>query len=123
VIAAVLRVDARGPAELAHPEDHRLVEQAFRALERVDLAIGPARDGGFYLLGLRSPAPGLFRHIEWSTDVVFRQAMLNAARLGLSTQVLPELRDVDTVADARAVGLLPSPATRNGRNHGHARGC
>ena len=88
-----------------------LVHRAFAALEQDDLVVGPAVDGGFYLLGLNSPAPELFRDIEWSTDAVYRQTMTNAGRLGLSMAVLPELQDVDTVDDARALGLLP-PVSR-----------
>lgn len=71
-----------------------LVCQAFQALDHDDLVIGPA--------------PELFGHITWSTDAVFRQTMANADALGLRTAVLPELRDVDTVEDARALDLLPS---------------
>jgi rSAM/selenodomain-associated transferase 1 len=88
--------------------DTTLVRRAFDALRECDLVIGPARDGGYYLIGLRFPTPELFRRVTWSTDLVFRQTMLNAARLGLSATVLPELRDVDTVADARALDLLPT---------------
>ncbi len=86
--------------------DRGLLRQAFGALDQHDLVIGPAQDGGYYLLGLTAPAPELFRHVIWSTDLVFRQTMLNAARLGMSASVLPELRDVDTEADARALDLL-----------------
>jgi len=105
-----------------------LVEQAFRALERDDLVIGPAMDGGYYLLGLNAPAPGLFQNIAWSTDAVYRQTMDHAARLGLSTAVLPRLRDVDTVEDARVLGLLPPDAhppkgTPNGTGNGHPPGA
>lgn len=83
-----------------------LVRRAFDALEEADLVIGPAVDGGFYLLGLRAPAPGLFRKIPWSTRVVFDQTLRNARRLGLHMATLSPLRDVDTLADARALGLL-----------------
>jgi rSAM/selenodomain-associated transferase 1 len=92
-----------------------LLQRAFRELERADLVIGPAVDGGFYLLGLNAPAPGLFEGIAWSTDMVYRQMIDNAARLVLSTAILPELRDVDTVEDARALGLLPTKGTPDTR--------
>jgi rSAM/selenodomain-associated transferase 1 len=103
-----------------------LVERAFRALERHDLVIGPAMDGGYYLVGLKAPAPGLFQDIAWSTDAVYRQTLDHAARLGLSTAVLERLRDVDTVEDARALGLISPDAesqeeSRHGTGNGHAR--
>jgi hypothetical protein len=90
--------------------DASLIHRAFEALSEHDVVIGPARDGGFYLIGLRFPVSDLFRHVTWSTDLVLRQTMLNAARLGLSATFLPELRDVDTVADAHALDLLPTAA-------------
>jgi hypothetical protein len=83
-----------------------LIRRAFDALTTDDLVIGPAGDGGFYLLGLRAPAPGLFRRVRWSTDAVFGQVMANVKALGLSAAVLPSLRDVDTVADAQALGFM-----------------
>lgn len=89
-----------------------LVRHAFRALEQADMVIGPALDGGYYLLGITTPTPGLFHGVAWSSDTAYRQTMENAARLGLSTVVLPPLRDVDTVEDARALGLL-SPRDRS----------
>ena len=83
-----------------------VVAEAFDALERDDLVIGPAHDGGFYLLGLRALAPTLFADVEWSTPGVFRQVMENATAMHLRAAVLRELRDVDTVADALSLGLL-----------------
>jgi hypothetical protein len=105
--------------------DRSVVGRAFQALERRDMVVGPARDGGFYLLGLgAAAAPALFRQVQWSTDGVLRQVMLNAARLGLSAVMLDELRDLDTLEDARALGLLAQvPASRAERAHESARGA
>lgn len=104
----------------------RLVRRAFQALARADLVIGPALDGGFYLLGLNAPAPGLFRDVQWSTGGVYGQVLENAARLRLSSAVLHELRDVDTLEDALALGLLaddhhPTEELPNGTAIGPAR--
>ncbi len=82
------------------------ITRAFAALDVSDVVIGPAGDGGFYLLGLRAPAAGLFRGVAWSTASVGDQTLANAERLGLACSLLPTLRDVDTVADARALGLI-----------------
>jgi rSAM/selenodomain-associated transferase 1 len=86
-----------------------LLVQAFDALQRHDVAIGPALDGGYYLIALRRPLPDLFSNIEWSTEAVLSQTLAAAARHGLSVWLGPALRDVDTASDARAAGLLRSP--------------
>jgi uncharacterized protein len=86
--------------------DGRVVREAFSALSDRDLVLGPALDGGYYLIGLTAPAPGLFRRIPWSTDAVASQTLARASALGLSHQALSPLRDVDTARDARAWGLL-----------------
>lgn len=64
-----------------------------------DVALGPTDDGGYYLVGLRRPAPDLFRSVAWSTPLAYRQTADNAARLGLRTLELPRWYDVDTPAD------------------------
>jgi rSAM/selenodomain-associated transferase 1 len=87
--------------------DARLVSRAFVALDEDDLVLGPTRDGGYYLIGLRAPALQLFRGIAWSTEAVLEQTLTRARQLELSTAVLPALRDVDTASDARALGILP----------------
>jgi len=86
--------------------DRRLVNEAFTALTRFDLVMGPTLDGGYYLLGLRAPAPELFHDVRWGTGAVAAQTRARAAALGLRAQLLRPLRDVDTARDARALGLL-----------------
>lgn len=75
--------------------------EAWAALATQEVAIGPAADGGYYLLALRAPQPTLFRDIAWSTDAVCRQTLDRAAMAGLSVHRLPTLRDVDTEEDLR----------------------
>jgi uncharacterized protein len=87
--------------------DAQLVSRAFASLDEHELTIGPSDDGGYYLIGLRVPAPELFRGIGWSTDAVLDQTLAHARRLGLRPAILPTLRDVDTATDARALRLLP----------------
>jgi uncharacterized protein len=60
-----------------------------------DVIIGPSDDGGYYLIGIRKPEPGLFEAIEWSTDRVFAQTLERAAELGLRVRLLPACYDVD----------------------------
>lgn len=86
--------------------DRRLITAAFRALGSFDVVLGPAVDGGYYLLGLREPQPALFRGIAWSTGAVAAQTRARAAELGLACHLLRPLRDVDRARDARVLGLL-----------------
>jgi uncharacterized protein len=83
--------------------DSALLQQAFTALERTDLVIGPAHDGGYYLLGMTAHHPALFEGVAWSTDAVRAQTESIAERLGLTCTLLPALADVDTEADWLAV--------------------
>lgn len=64
-----------------------------------DVVLGPTEDGGYYAVGMREPAPGLFDSVEWSTPLAYQQTALNAARLGLRLSELPPWYDVDTPAD------------------------
>ncbi len=66
---------------------------------RADVALGATEDGGYYAVGMREPAPGLFDSIEWSTPRAYAQTAHNAARLGLRLLELPPWYDVDTRAD------------------------
>jgi rSAM/selenodomain-associated transferase 1 len=73
--------------------------QAVQLLDRYDAVLGPALDGGYYLIGLKKAAPPLFRDIPWSTDRVLALTKEKAAMQGLSVGFLPEWRDVDTIDD------------------------
>jgi hypothetical protein len=90
------------------------VRAAFAALERgSDLALGPAEDGGYYLIALRpAAAPArLFESIPWGGPRVLAATLACAAVLGLETALLPRARDVDTAADldALAARLAAAP--------------
>jgi rSAM/selenodomain-associated transferase 1 len=78
------------------------VAAAFASLDDHDLVLGPARDGGYYLIALERPRPGLFRGIAWSTHSVFAATMERAAGLGLAVRALEPRRDIDTLDDVRA---------------------
>ncbi len=93
-----------------------LLGQAFRELGRADVVLGPAADGGYYLMGLRQPAPELFRDIAWGTDAVFAQTVNRAREAGLRVGQVAQLQDVDVPADLERIsgerGLLPSRPAR-----------
>ncbi len=77
----------------------RILGDAFEALDTADLVLGPATDGGYYLIGLRRPAPALFERMPWGTAAVREETLARAARLGLRVRLLEELDDVDEPAD------------------------
>jgi rSAM/selenodomain-associated transferase 1 len=82
----------------------RLVEAAQALLASGErIVLGPAEDGGYYLIGLKHPHRGLFENITWSTDAVFRQTLDRAAALNLETVVLAPWYDVDDVTSLRRV--------------------
>jgi rSAM/selenodomain-associated transferase 1 len=79
--------------------DAAFIEAAFRALESYDLAIAPARDGGYALIGLRRPASELFRGIDWGAATVLERTLDRARELGLTVFRLGALDDLDTPED------------------------
>jgi uncharacterized protein len=73
-----------------------LVETAEVLAQPGDRAVlGPSRDGGYYLLGLKAPHRRLFEDVAWSTETVAQQTRARAAEIGLAVHVLPEWYDVD----------------------------
>jgi uncharacterized protein len=77
------------------------VAEALRGLERQDVVVGPAEDGGYYLLALDRPRPELFRGVRWSTASVLEATLERAAAQGLGVGLLDRLPDVDTIEDVR----------------------
>lgn len=88
--------------------DRDVILRAFAALEHHHVVLGPASDGGYYLIGMKAVHPALFRGIHWSSSTVLRETQAVARGLHLSCHSLRLLRDVDTLADARALGLVSS---------------
>ena len=83
------------------PLDH--YKQALALLETNDLVLGPALDGGYYLIGLKRMVPDLFVGIPWSTERVLGLTKTNATNLGLRTALISPWRDVDTIDDLHAL--------------------
>jgi rSAM/selenodomain-associated transferase 1 len=81
-----------------------IIETAFKELDSNDLVIGPANDGGYYLLGINKFMPELFEEIEWSTEVVLQQTLEKAKQLELKVKCLQELIDIDNIDDLKKSG-------------------
>lgn len=78
---------------------NEIIYSAFEQLQSKDLVIGPAVDGGYYLIGMKGNYKPLFENINWSTSTVLESTILSADRLGLSYHFLPQLSDIDTLDD------------------------
>jgi glycosyltransferase A (GT-A) superfamily protein (DUF2064 family) len=93
------------------------LRSALDALEDADLALSPDRDGGYNLVALRRPAPGLFAH-PMSTATVLDDTLAKSRGLGLRARILGPSFDLDTLADLRSLAdargrdpRLPCPRT------------
>lgn len=75
------------------------ISAAQQHLETSDVVLGPSRDGGYWLLGLRRDIPELFENMPWSTSDVLHETTRRCDNLGLSYTLVDTLVDVDTVAD------------------------
>jgi rSAM/selenodomain-associated transferase 1 len=76
-----------------------MIMEAFGQLDHHDIVIGPAADGGYYLLGCKETNRGLFEDMAWSSDKVLSTTLARCRQLQLSVYMLPELHDVDTIED------------------------
>jgi glycosyltransferase A (GT-A) superfamily protein (DUF2064 family) len=94
--------------------DDKAVAEALAALDDCDIALAPDSDGGYGLIGLRAPAPELFRQ-EMSTPEVARETLARARGLGLRARVLAPSFDIDTVEDLARLA--------EAREHGLTRAC
>jgi len=87
------------------------IQDAARALAMHDVVLIPAEDGGYVLIGAKSPHPGLFENMTWSVPTVLAETRRRIATLGLSAAELPVLWDVDTEDDlARMERAFPELA-------------
>jgi hypothetical protein len=77
------------------------IDDAWAALSAHDVVLGPATDGGYWLIGLRAARPELFQGISWSTSEVLRQTLDRIREAGLRAHLLRELSDIDAEADWR----------------------
>jgi len=84
-----------------------VIGDAFSSLENSDAVVGPASDGGYYLIGFRKSSflPEVFHGINWGSNSVFRETMKLLSVSGYHVRVLDERHDIDTIDDLRAFFL------------------
>lgn len=92
-----------------------ILDQAFDSLSRNDVALGPAVDGGYYLIGFnrRTFFKDVFTGISWGTRQVFTETMEKFEKAGHKVHTLPVWRDIDTFEDLK---VFYDKAQRNGRS-------
>ena len=81
--------------------DADIIEQAFNDLTSNEIALGLAKDGGYYLLGMKRLHPHLFQHKQWSTSTVGHDTLLDILHKKLSYKLLPLLSDIDVEEDLK----------------------
>jgi rSAM/selenodomain-associated transferase 1 len=87
------------------PPDH--LTEALAALDRVPVVIGPADDGGYYLIGLRGPHPELFDGVSWGSPNVLTETLAIGKRTGVRIRLCRAWHDVDALADLAHVAASP----------------
>lgn len=80
-----------------------IINEAFDKLENNDYCIGPALDGGYYLIGTKNPDSEVFLGKEWSTETVFREAKQSVQDIGKKLAILEGLSDVDYEEDLKTL--------------------
>jgi len=75
------------------------IEKAFDLLSYADAVLGPSLDGGYYLIGMKSPCAGLFKGITWSSPTVLKDTIKNAQKLKKRVALLDKRYDIDDVRD------------------------
>jgi rSAM/selenodomain-associated transferase 1 len=74
---------------------------AMKSLESCDIVLGPAKDGGYYLVAMKKVHSEIFSGMPWSTDTLLSKTIDKCNSLALTFILLPELRDVDTIGDLK----------------------
>ena len=78
-----------------------IITQAYNALDNVECVIGPANDGGYYLIGCQQQIPPVFESIDWSTSQVLAQTISALDKAEVAYELLPPWFDVDTIDDLK----------------------
>ena len=89
--------------------------EAIKILSHKDSVIGPAQDGGYYLIGFKSmPSSDVFNSVKWSSETVFTKTLENLSNLNLTVGLLDMLKDIDEIEDWREYKKCHSNLNLNG---------
>ena len=96
---------------------------AFQELARPGdrVVLGPAADGGYYLIGIKHPHRPLFERITWSSELVLEETIARAREIGLDVILLPEWYDVDSVSEFERLKADIFESSRSGSDTGSAK--
>ena len=83
-----------------------IILEAFAVLSEHDLVYGPARDGGYYLVGMRKLIREVFENVPWSSEQTLKKSLEQASRSGNTVGFTEMLSDIDRIEDVRNAGLL-----------------
>jgi glycosyltransferase A (GT-A) superfamily protein (DUF2064 family) len=90
------------------------ISQAFDQLGEVDVVMGPTRDGGYYLIGMKEPQSHLLREVQMSTSHVLADTLALAESTGLTVSLLPTWYDIDTIDDLHELDEEITRLSKNG---------
>jgi glycosyltransferase A (GT-A) superfamily protein (DUF2064 family) len=90
------------------------ISRAFDRLTDADVVMGPTRDGGYYLIGMKEPQSHLLRQVQMSTPHVLADTLALAESTGLAVSLLPAWYDVDTIDDLYQLDSEIATLNKNG---------
>lgn len=79
---------------------HKVFEAAVAQLDTYDVVLGPSKDGGYYMVGMKKPQPAIFQDVQWSTPTVLLKTLNKAREYEIAIPDplgLPELMDIDLI--------------------------
>ncbi len=79
-----------------------IISDAFILLDNFDIVLGPAKDGGYYLIGMKKAEKNIFKSIRWSTDKVLKETLNKIEEVGMTVSYVKTLRDIDRVEDIKS---------------------
>ncbi|MBK9331382.1 MAG: TIGR04282 family arsenosugar biosynthesis glycosyltransferase [Ignavibacteria bacterium] len=82
-----------------------ILNQAFDKLDEAEFVLGPAKDGGYYLIGLKENSDSLFENISWSTNEVLEQTIKKIDSISKNYSLLEQLSDIDDLSDLNRSGF------------------
>ena len=95
----------------------RYIKEALLILKSEEIVLGPAQDGGFYLIGAKKSWPGIFKSVRWSSRNTLRDVILNLEKLSITYKLLPQWYDIDEITDigklSKEIKKMPDFYCRN----------